>query len=284
MSDQLFERAVHGWLEDGSDRTPPAAIDAVLLAVKTTPQERDLRIPRRFNLMPTYMRLAAAIAIVAVAGAAGLMLLNKGPGFGGTPTATPAPTPTPSPVPTLSQALRPLNPQAFVTYHSQLYGWEIGHPPELKAEPATIEWDFERDAGQFLALDAEESFIGGPDGAQVRISAWSVAAAPGATVDAWIEGYCTAQGEPCPNPRDLATTTEIFAEVRDQHPGLLVTAAGGATAFFLSADWIFVVRCWQSDDAPAVAIWGGCRPMVKAMAETMVLNVPEPTATTPPAS
>ena len=32
----LFERAVRDWLEDGSDRTPRPAIDAVLLAVKTT--------------------------------------------------------------------------------------------------------------------------------------------------------------------------------------------------------------------------------------------------------
>ena len=68
MSDQLFERAVRDWLEDGSDRTPRPAIDAVLLAVKTTRQERDLRIPRRFTQMPTYMRLAAGIAIVPMHG------------------------------------------------------------------------------------------------------------------------------------------------------------------------------------------------------------------------
>jgi hypothetical protein len=47
MSDQLFERAVRDWLDDGSDKTPPTAIEAVLLAAKTTPQERVLGIPRR---------------------------------------------------------------------------------------------------------------------------------------------------------------------------------------------------------------------------------------------
>ena len=33
MSDRTFERAMSEWLESGSDRTPAATIDAVLLAV-----------------------------------------------------------------------------------------------------------------------------------------------------------------------------------------------------------------------------------------------------------
>ena len=100
MSDQLFERAVRDWLEDGSDRTPRPAIDAVLLAVKTTRQERDLRIPRRFTQMPTYMRLAAGIAIVAVVGVGVLAYFNGGPNTAGPPT--PAPTTQATPAPTLS--------------------------------------------------------------------------------------------------------------------------------------------------------------------------------------
>ncbi len=99
MSDQMFDRALRDWMEDGSDRTPPPAINAVLLAIKTTPQERDLGIPRRLNLMPTYMRLAAGIAIIAVAGVAALMLSNRGPGIGG-----PGPSPTPGLVPTQTPA------------------------------------------------------------------------------------------------------------------------------------------------------------------------------------
>ena len=98
MSDQLFERAVRDWLEDGSDRTPSPAIDAVLLAVKTTRQERDLRISRRFTQMPTYMRLAAAIAIVAVVGVGALAYFNRGPNMGGPPTPAPTTQATPSPL------------------------------------------------------------------------------------------------------------------------------------------------------------------------------------------
>jgi hypothetical protein len=105
MSDRLFDRAVRDWLDDGSDRTPPAAIDAVLFAVKTTRQERDLRIPRRFTEMPTYMRLAAGIAIVAVLGVGVLAYLNRGPNTGGPPTESATTQPTLSPL-----AAGPLSP------------------------------------------------------------------------------------------------------------------------------------------------------------------------------
>jgi len=97
MSDQLFEHAVRGWLEDGSDRTPPAAIEGVLLAVKTTPQERDLRIPRRFTTMTFSMRLAAVVAIVAILGVGALAYLNRGPTTGDQPTPPPTTLPTPTP-------------------------------------------------------------------------------------------------------------------------------------------------------------------------------------------
>ena len=102
MSGQPFERAVRDWLEDGSDRTPQPAIDAVLLAVKTTRQERDLRVPRRFTQMPTYMRLAAGIAFVAVVGVGVLAYLNGDPNSVGSPTPSPtaqaSPAQTPSPL------------------------------------------------------------------------------------------------------------------------------------------------------------------------------------------
>lgn len=107
MSDQLFEHAVRDWLEDGSDRTPRPAIDAVLLAVKTTRQERDLRIPRRFTQMPTYMRLAAGIAIVAVVGVGALAYFNGGPNTGASPTPAPTTQATPTMSPLSSGPLAP---------------------------------------------------------------------------------------------------------------------------------------------------------------------------------
>jgi hypothetical protein len=103
MSDRPFERAVQEWLEGGSDRTPPAAIQAVLFAVKTTPQQRDLWVPRRFNLMPAYLRLAAAAVVVAVV--LGAVFINRGNDQAGVetgPVVSPTPQPSQSPGPTAS--------------------------------------------------------------------------------------------------------------------------------------------------------------------------------------
>lgn len=88
--DRAFERAVADWLADGSDRTPTAAVDAVLLAVRSTAQERDLGIPLRTLRLSTSLRLAAVIAIAAVIGVGAFNAFAPGTG----PGSTPAPTPT----------------------------------------------------------------------------------------------------------------------------------------------------------------------------------------------
>jgi hypothetical protein len=110
MSDLQFERAVTDWLEDGSDRTPRRAIDGVLLAVKTTPQERDLRIPWRFPPMPALTRATgiAAVALVATVAAGGVLYTGFG-GPGASPTPTIGPTPTsPPPTPTAAATPKPV--------------------------------------------------------------------------------------------------------------------------------------------------------------------------------
>ena len=94
--DRAFERATDDWLADGSDRTPASAVDAVLLAIKTTPQERDLGIPWRTNPMSNRFRLAA-VAVIAVI-AVGVLALNlpRAGGVGG-PGSSPSPSPSSSP-------------------------------------------------------------------------------------------------------------------------------------------------------------------------------------------
>lgn len=125
MTDRSFDRAVRDWLEDGSDRTRPAAIDAVLLTIRTTPQERDLRIPRRFNLMPAYLRLAAAVAVVAIIGFGALSYFGSGPGPGG-------PSPTSAPSPTSGPTAPPLT----KTFESPRYGYTISYPAGWSVTPA----------------------------------------------------------------------------------------------------------------------------------------------------
>lgn len=94
-----FERIAAQWLDDGSDTTPRAVIDAVLLAARSTPQERDLRLLWRTRSKTMYLRVAAVIATVAVAGLATLYAFGYGPNIGTGPIPEPAtePTPTASP-------------------------------------------------------------------------------------------------------------------------------------------------------------------------------------------
>jgi len=93
-----FDHAVADWLDDGSDATPPEVIDAVLLAVRSTPQERDFRFPWRTSPMKHLAYAAAAVAALAV-GVAALSALSPrfGIGLGPTPAATIQQSPAPSP-------------------------------------------------------------------------------------------------------------------------------------------------------------------------------------------
>jgi TolB protein len=175
MSDQLFDHAVRAWLEDGSDRTPSSAIDAVLLAVKTTPQERDLRIPRRFSLMSTYTRLAAGIAIVAVLGVGAMLLTARGPDVGGSPSPSPSQATSPG-VPTLPP----------VADYSNIPGWIVfeyagkapdGTTPAGTDYPHSI-WLVHTDGSGLHELAKGVPANGqispdiSPDGTKVAFSAW----------------------------------------------------------------------------------------------------------------
>jgi hypothetical protein len=88
--DRSLERAARSWLEEGPTRAPDRAVDAALVRIETTTQERDLRIPWRLQKMNPMIRLAtiATVAVVAVAGAVYLLRLPVSQ-FGGR-TAGPA--------------------------------------------------------------------------------------------------------------------------------------------------------------------------------------------------
>ena len=65
--DRSLERAARAWIEAGPTQAPDRAVEAALLLIETTPQERDLRIPWRLPKMSTPARLAAATIIGATA-------------------------------------------------------------------------------------------------------------------------------------------------------------------------------------------------------------------------
>ena len=97
--DRSLERAARSWIEAGPLRAPDHVIEAALLRIETTPQERGLRAPWRLNTMPTFARVAAAAAIgVLVLGGAILFIQRPGqPSVGVSPSSSPSLAPTGSP-------------------------------------------------------------------------------------------------------------------------------------------------------------------------------------------
>ena len=98
--DRSLERAARSWLESGPTQAPDRAVEAALLRIESTSQERDLRVPWRLPIMTTPVRVATAavIGVLAVGGA--ILMLGRpgetgvgGPGPSPTPVASVAPSP-----------------------------------------------------------------------------------------------------------------------------------------------------------------------------------------------
>ena len=100
-SDRDFETTTAEWLNAGSDTTPPHVIDAVLLAAKSTPQERDYRVPLRTPTINKFLTISFGSAAVIV------ITLVVGAQFFGSPTPNPAASTT-EPSSSASVATSPL--------------------------------------------------------------------------------------------------------------------------------------------------------------------------------
>ena len=110
--DRSLERAARSWLEAGPTQAPDRAVEAALLRIQTTPQERDLRIPWRLPKMSTPARVAAAavIGVLAIGGAFYLISPNGRSSVGvpgPTPAASPSVSATASPSASLTAAAAP---------------------------------------------------------------------------------------------------------------------------------------------------------------------------------
>jgi len=109
MNDQReLDRVLGAFFAEGTNDLADRVIDAVLDQIDHTPQQRAMRMPRRFQTMPMPTRLAAAAVIGVVALGGALYLLKPGqpavvggPGPTSATSASPsAPAPTPLPTPT----------------------------------------------------------------------------------------------------------------------------------------------------------------------------------------
>lgn len=81
--DRSLERAARSWLDEGPTQAPDRTVEAALLRVSTTSQERDLRIPWRLPNMNPITRLAAVLVVGAIAiGGALFVVRGQGPSVG----------------------------------------------------------------------------------------------------------------------------------------------------------------------------------------------------------
>jgi hypothetical protein len=281
MSDRQFEHAVHGWLEDGSDRTPPAAIETVLFAVKTTPQERDLRIPWRFIQMPNYVRYAAAAAIVLVVGVGVLAINLRSPsaGTGGSPAPSLTAAPTATPAASLLPGITGLT-----TYHSAVYGTDFGYPTEWHKEAAAArKWQ----PGDSTSSDATWVFadiFASPDGVdQIGLWVWEMPAGSGADITshagltAWaVANVCDAAIDACATVPDIAVPMCIAWD--SCRPAVIVPLSDSTTAFLADTEngLVTIFSLGRPDSFPGAARYGGSVQLLKSILTTMDVFTPRP--------
>jgi hypothetical protein len=92
--DGSLERAARSWLEAGPTKAPDQAVEAALLRIGSTIQERGLRTPWRFVNMTTPARIAVLVTVGTLVLAGGLALFGGG--------SAPAPVPTAAPTEVLT--------------------------------------------------------------------------------------------------------------------------------------------------------------------------------------
>lgn len=284
MSDRLFDRAVLDWLDDGSDRTPPAAIDAVLLAVTTTPQERDLRILRRTTQMPTYVRLAAGIAIVAVVGVGALMYIGNSPGVGGAPTPSPTPTPVASAAPSAPPSLAP-GISGWKPYTSAAYGFTMSYPSDWSvAAQASDKWQPGQpgsdDSAPFADVFVNDEAI---DGDSIAMVAFEVPAPTGADLGSW-EGLHAVHRGLCGEPTIPAcpadyTPTPMCAGA-DCAPAIIAPNGEDPMPVALLGDpekgIVTVIWMGRVDSFPAARRYGGTVQLLKSILTQLDVRDPQP--------
>lgn len=216
--------------------------------------------------------LAAAAAVVVVVG--GFFVLRPGPdrpGVGGQVSPAPSASPSPSRAPSSTPSL--LDTSSWVVYESDRYGFSISHPDDWTEDPADHDWTFEKDIKAWESTGTD-SFLNAEG--SVRASAWSVAVAPGTTVDSWMEAYCAGQNEgPCTGLQDGA----VDVQTEDQYPGRLVFGPDQDTmAFFLDGQTMYVVAIWRGETDPTVQPYGGARRLLEAFSSTLTLPAKPPQA------
>jgi hypothetical protein len=141
-NESLERQVADYYASEAPHRAPDWVLRSALETIEHTHQRRVvIRVPRRFQRMNGYAKVAIAAVVVIVVGIAGLSFLSPASpsGVGGQPTASPSssPSPTPSPLPSASPVAAPA---LSGTFTSQRHGFSISYPTGWATRPAVGPW------------------------------------------------------------------------------------------------------------------------------------------------
>ena len=193
--DRRFERLARTWLELGPTDPPDHVVEAALLAIESTPQERDLRIPWRLPVMFSNTRLALA----AVIGVLAVYLLRPAIFGVGTPSPSPSSSarPTGSASPSASAAgvlTERFESRAFALTFAYPAGWAATHA-------AVIHPGIDEAVGDLDAYDAVEG-----DGSRFIVTAGRLASM---SFEEWLAARDALGTDSCHSPVGEARSVAI---------------------------------------------------------------------------
>jgi WD40-like Beta Propeller Repeat len=148
--DRSLERAARSWLETGPTEAPDRAVEAALLRIQTTSQERDWHVPWRNRPMTLTARLVAAAIAIAVVAVGGALVLRPGQSDIGAPSPTIHASVAP---PTIAPQSPSVQPSAGLPDYSALPGRILmehaGNAPDGSEDSA----DYHIDRRRFYWMD-----------------------------------------------------------------------------------------------------------------------------------
>jgi Tol biopolymer transport system component len=182
--DRSLERAARSFIEAGPTQAPDRAVEAALLLIETTPQERDLRIPWRIPSMTTPARVAAAAILGALLFGGAVSLLG---GVGRSTVVAPASTPTATAVTSATPSASAPTSAGVPPDYTGLQGWIVFEHFGQAPDGSTTTFDLDRrqiwlvhaDGSDLHELSpgkpAEDGKVApdiSPDGRTVVFSSW----------------------------------------------------------------------------------------------------------------
>ena len=202
MSDpRRLEQMTREWLELGPTRAPDGPVRAALLAVQTTPQERDfgaLLGPSR-RWLPLRLAAAAAVVVVALVGVGQLRLLTGDVGVEPSASVTSSPSPA------------PLDATNWVSFTSDRYGLSLRHPADWVVTPASEFWDFEILRSESHRVDLANDYLRAPSN-NPALGVFSMRLPPGTSEEAFLARYFYDAGYgACPAPPGQEWADSIIA-------------------------------------------------------------------------